>query len=181
MKSEQAQISDKHKNLIIITTKQNKINFKNITFLPSNHLGQIAHDTQTLKFYTIEKQVGDKGYASHIYQEELFDGSVLIFNEVNAAFVILDEEFCCGKIPREFKKDKTEEESEDKNQDQESLKFTDVDQFKIPFNNEKILERISEDIFDKKEVDIGFLGGFLFVLFRHFKFMSFYSREVVNF
>ena len=141
MKSEEAQISDKHKNLIIITTKQNQINFKNIKFLPSNHLGQIAHDTQTLKFYTIEKHVGDKGYSSHIYQEELFDGSVLIFNEINAGFVILDDEFCCGKIPKEFKKDKAEEESEDKNQDQESLKFTEelnLRAIRSPFINQII-------------------------------------------
>lgn len=137
---------------------------ENSKFLKIKHLGQILLQNQT-KFYTLDKHFGDNNFASHLYMNEFFHGEVILVNQINPIFCLLNHNFIQANL-KNWLDCKTENSSKSQEENNKikitdssasvdfELKFLNIDQFEAPFNNFKILDACS-DIFDTKEVDIG--------------------------
>lgn len=152
--------STTHSNLVALSNDQRLFeNLQSLSFLNTSHLGQVAYSHSQKgeldTFYTIDKQIGEKGHASHLYMTEFFDGSILIFNRINPIFVLVDEVFLTDKAAMSAKLLKGKIDNENLENEDLQPKFFDSSQFPSPFNNDNLLTSLSNNIFEEKSADIG--------------------------
>ena len=130
--------TDFHNKILLLPNNQN-IELKNLKFLPSNHLGMTAFDTENETFYHIEKHLGEKNRSIFIHDDDLFDGTVYIFKKINPFFVMLTKEFIEFRVP--------DKKWVDKNVKNDKSKPAAADDSENKNNSiiEKFLENASED------------------------------------
>jgi len=174
--------TDSHNKILLLPNNTN-LDIENFKFINTKHLGMTAVDGKSTKFFHIEKHLGEKNRSVFINGDDLFDGAVHIFKEINPFFVLLTREFLEFRVPDKKWMDKNVEKSENDDSSSTSIiekylkndsedkniqkrnKFSEIsdDNFGFqgfyPFDNYDFLNKISENETNKilqfKEIDIG--------------------------
>ena len=125
-----------------------------LKFLKTEHLGLVAFDSSQESFYTIEKSSGEHDVSTCLHQQELFDGAVHIFNRIHPAFVLVDPQFVRDHVHLA----KSTDREGDCESDAAKASFSEIDQFRYPFNSPTLLGKITDNVLEEKSVDIGRRG-----------------------